>query len=253
MPRQEIEFVNDQKPELNTRPRRGDEPKHMSYDQTQDISYHHRTLPEGDIYFLFNEGRRQQRFYAALDNVGTVKSYDGYTGKTQLLTTTVKNGRTWVHLEMKPWESVMLVLEHGTKTYTTAQFADVRSDGKTLNTKALQAAIDTIAAQGGGTLRLTKGDYLTGALFFKRGVNLHLDKGATLISTDNEADFPVIPTRFEGIEQNWRCALLNFTDCPGVRISGNGTVEGNGVKWKAHKFYPSGRPRLLSPVATGHA
>ncbi len=245
MPRQEIEFVNDQKPELNTRPRRGDEPKHMPYDQTQDISYHHRTLPEGDIYFLFNEGRRQQRFYAALDNVGTVKSYDGYTGKTQLLTTTVKNGRTWVHLEMEPWESVMLVLEHGTKTFTTAQFANIRSDGKTLNTKAIQAAIDTIAAQGGGTLRLTKGDYLTGALFFKRGVNLHLDKGATLISTDNEADFPVIPTRFEGIERNWRCALLNFTDCPGVRISGSGTVEGNGVKWKAHKFYPSGRPRLL--------
>lgn len=245
MPRLEVSFRNDQKPELNTAPRRGDEPKHMPYDQTRDISYHHRTLPSGDIYFLFNEGRRQQCFYAGLDNIGQVKIYDAYTGQTTPVKTTVKDGRTWVHLKMKPWESVTLVLEKGTKTYASTIFSGIKTDGKTVTTRTLQAAIDTIQAQGGGTLNLGKGTYLTGALFFPRGVNLHLDKGATLRSTDNEADFPVIATRFEGIEQSWRCALLNFTDNPSVRLTGEGTIDGQGVQWKQHKFYPHGRPRLI--------
>lgn len=245
MPRQEIAFVNDQAPELNTAPRRGDEPKHEPYDQTQELSYHHRTLPTGEIYFIFNEGNRRQKFFAGLDNVGTVKRYDGYTGKTAAVETTVRDNRTWVHLEMQPWESVTLVLEKGTKTYTTSDFNGIKANGTDVDTRALQAAIDTIQAQGGGTLRLTKGRYLTGALFFPQGVNLHLDKEATIVSTDNEADFPVIDTRFEGIEQPWRCALLNFTDSKGVLISGEGTVDGKGVEWKKHNFYPSGRPRLI--------
>ena len=41
--------------------------------------------------------------------------------------------------------------------------------------------IDEIAAKGGGTLVLTAGVYRTGAIFFKPGVNLHLEKGATII------------------------------------------------------------------------
>lgn len=245
MPRQEVAFSNDQEPELNTAPRRGDEPRHLPYDQTQDISYHHRTLPDGDIYFLFNEGRRQQRFFAGLDNIGSVALYDAYTGKTTPVEAEVKDGRTWVHLEMKPWESVALVLTKGNTVYASSNFEGIKADAATPCTQALQAAIDSIQQRGGGTLRLTRGTYRSGALFFPRGVNLHLDKGATLVSTENEADFPVIATRFEGIEQPWRCALLNFTDNPGATLSGEGTVDGKGVAWKSHNFYPNGRPRLV--------
>ena len=48
----------------------------------------------------------------------------------------------------------------------------------------LQAEIDEIAKAGGGTLRLKAGTYKTGALFFKPGVNLHLEKGATSDARD---------------------------------------------------------------------
>ncbi|MBQ3672017.1 MAG: hypothetical protein II924_00490, partial [Kiritimatiellae bacterium] len=44
----------------------------------------------------------------------------------------------------------------------------------------LQAQIDALAAQGGGTLTLGPGVYKTGAIFFKPGVNLHLEEGATI-------------------------------------------------------------------------
>src|SRR5712671_7915523 len=47
-------------------------------------------------------------------------------------------------------------------------------DGKTLNSRAIQAAIDKCAQAGGGTLVIPKGEFVSGALFLKPGVNLEL-------------------------------------------------------------------------------
>jgi polygalacturonase len=55
-------------------------------------------------------------------------------------------------------------------------------DGKTLNTRAIQAAIDE-AARTGGTVAFKPGVYLTGSLFLKSGVTLRLDKGVTILGS----------------------------------------------------------------------
>ena len=57
--------------------------------------------------------------------------------------------------------------------------------------------------------------------------------------------FPVIPTRFEGIEKRWRCAFLNFDHSDGVKVYGEGVIDGKGVEWKKIPFGNSGRPRLV--------
>ena len=62
----------------------------------------------------------------------------------------------------------------------------------------LQERIDEIAAKGGGTLVLTAGVYRTGAIFFKPGVNLHLEKGATIIGVDEAEGYDMRETRIEG-------------------------------------------------------
>jgi polygalacturonase len=49
------------------------------------------------------------------------------------------------------------------------------ADGKTVNTKAIQAAIDKCASSGGGVLVIPKGTFLSGAIFLKQGVNLLVD------------------------------------------------------------------------------
>ena len=72
------------------------------------------------------------------------------------------------------------------------------------------------------------GTYLTGALFFKGGVDLEIQPEATLVSMIGSEYFPQIPTRFEGIEHNWRCALLNFDHSRGVHVYGGGRIEGRG-------------------------
>ena len=95
-------------------------------------------------------------------------------------------------------------------------------------TAALQARIDALAAQGGGTLTMPKGVHPTGALFFKPGVNLHLDEGAVLLGSDDGADYPLRETRIEGETCRYYPALINADGCDGFTITGRGTVDGHG-------------------------
>src|SRR5258708_5562979 len=53
-------------------------------------------------------------------------------------------------------------------------------DGKTLNTISIRQAIDHCAAAGGGVVVVPKGTFITGSIFLKQGVNLHLDASAVL-------------------------------------------------------------------------
>lgn len=104
-------------------------------------------------------------------------------------------------------------------------------DGATVNTKAIQNAIDACAATGGGVIVVPKGTFLSGALYFKPGVNLELEKGAVLKSTTVMADFPPLYTSWEGIERYWTSAFLNFIGMKDVVVSGEGTIDGSGLAW----------------------
>ena len=110
------------------------------------------------------------------------------------------------------------------------------ADSTTLNTKAIQAVIDACAQNGGGTVIIPKGIFLSGALFLKPGVNLELQEGAVLRGSQNINDYPKINTRIEGHFEPWRAALLNGDHVDGLRITGSGTLDGNGEPfWK--EFY----------------
>jgi len=123
---------------------------------------------------------------------------------------------------------------------STAEASDSRSatydithygatgDGKTLNTKAIQAAIDQCAAAGGGTLLIPKGAFLSGALYLKPGVNLHLNAGAVLQGSIEIKDYPERETRIEGHTQVWIPALVNASGTDHLHIDGQGTIQGGG-------------------------
>jgi len=101
-------------------------------------------------------------------------------------------------------------------------------DGVTLNTAAIQKAIDTLAANRGGTLVIPKGEFLSGAIYLKPGVNLRLDKGAVLKGSTNIADYPELETRIEGHFQVWIPALVNASNVDHLRITGPGMIAGGG-------------------------
>jgi polygalacturonase len=116
-------------------------------------------------------------------------------------------------------------------------------DGVTVNTKAIQGAIDACAAAGGGVLVVPKGVFISGALYFKQGVDLQVEKDGVLKSTFTMADFPPIYTRWEGIERYWTSAFLNFVGMKHVTVSGEGTIDGSGDAWSGF----GRRPRPARP------
>ena len=100
--------------------------------------------------------------------------------------------------------------------------------GETLCTAAIQQAIDHAAADGGGRVVVPAGVFKSGALTLKQGVELHLAEGAVLLGSTDLADYPKQVTRIEGHFEPWRPALVNAKDLQGVRITGPGTLDGNG-------------------------
>lgn len=122
------------------------------------------------------------------------------------------------------------------------------ADGITLDTAALQAAIDGCAARGGGTVFVPAGRYLTGALFFRDNITLYLDAGATLLGSQDPADYPIAPNRWEGTEQLAHAPLLAGNGLKNITVTGRGTIDGQGKPWwHAHraKTLAHPRPRLI--------
>ena len=113
------------------------------------------------------------------------------------------------------------------RVYNIAEKGAV-ADGKTLNTKAIQATIDECAQNGGGTLVIPKGVFLSGSLFLKPGVNIELQEGAVLKGSTDINDYPKINTRIEGHFEPWRAALINGDGVDHLRITGSGTLDGSG-------------------------
>ena len=105
------------------------------------------------------------------------------------------------------------------------------ADGQTLNTKAIQSAIDRCAADGGGVIVVPKGTFLSGAIFFKQGVSLIVEREGILKGTTDQADYPLVKTRWEGTEREWTSALVNFFDLTNVELTGEGTLDGSGELW----------------------
>jgi polygalacturonase len=104
-------------------------------------------------------------------------------------------------------------------------------DGVTVNTRSIQGAIDACAAGGGGVIVVPAGTFLSGALYFKPGVNLDIRQDGVLKSTATMADFPPIYTSWEGVERYWTAAFLNFIGMNDVVVSGAGTIDGSGLTW----------------------
>ena len=104
-------------------------------------------------------------------------------------------------------------------------------DERTINTAFIQHAIDSLSKTGGGVLVFEPGVYLTGALFLKENVDLHLGKDVTLKAIHDEAAYPDRWTRVAGIEMDWPAALINIYRQRNVRITGEGTIDGNGKYW----------------------
>jgi len=106
-------------------------------------------------------------------------------------------------------------------------------DGKTLNTPAIQKTIDRMAGRGGGRLVFTPGIYLTGSIQLRSNVELHLEDGAVLLGSDNPADYQPLDVETAGNDtrnDNSRLALILAHRVSNIALTGQGTIDGNGLQ-----------------------
>lgn len=120
-------------------------------------------------------------------------------------------------------------------------------DGETLNTQAVQHAIDTCSEAGGGTVWIPAGRFVIGTVEIKSDVTLSLDHGAALLGSQNKKDYPIENLR-PAREGNSEC-LLYAVDATNIRFEGLGVIDGRGTPEAFPKRAgPSGRddrPRLV--------
>ena len=122
----------------------------------------------------------------------------------------------------------------------------VLMDGQ-VYTVQLQSLIDRMAADGGGVMVVPSGTFVSGALFFRQGTHLYLEKGAVLKGSDQISDFPVMTTRIEGETCKYFPALVNADGLDGFTISGEGTIDGNGLPyWKQFWLRRSWNPQCTN-------
>lgn len=108
-------------------------------------------------------------------------------------------------------------------------------DGKALNTRAFQEGMARLSSQGGGTLNVPFGVWLTGPIEFKSNVNLHLEKGALLLFTPDFNAYPLIKGNFEG-QEAYRCqSPISAKNLINIAITGKGAINGSGQAWRPLK------------------
>ena len=128
------------------------------------------------------------------------------------------------------------------------------ADAQTVNTVALQKAIDACAAAGGGTVVLTKGGYVTGTLELKSGVMLQVDKDASLLGSRQAADYPRKELHYSTVggdsETPMKLSLLVAQGCQRVGICGEGTIDMRGTyeNFPGKEGQEGDRPYLLRMV-----
>ena len=122
------------------------------------------------------------------------------------------------------------------KVYNILDFG-AKSDSTFINTTFIQKAIDACTA--GGTVYIPKGTFLSGALFLKSNMTLHVAEGAVLQGSVDTTDYlPLVKNRFEGWEMYTYASLINAGtlnrdgsyNVRNLRITGGGTIKGGGKK-----------------------
>jgi polygalacturonase len=108
-------------------------------------------------------------------------------------------------------------------------------DGNTLNTTAINNAIDALNKKGGGVVMVPAGLWLTGPVILKSNINLYLSPGATLLFTKDFNQYPLVKANWEGIPQMRNQSPISATNATNIAITGKGIIDGNGDAWRMVK------------------
>ncbi len=136
-------------------------------------------------------------------------------------------------------------LEHDVRAF------GAKGDGRTLDTEAINRAIEAAAAAGGGTVRFSAGRNLSFSIRLKSNITLYLDHGATIVAADPKEsngtyDLPE-PNEWDMYQDfghsHWKNSLIWGIGLENVAIMGPGLIDGRGLTRRS--------PRPRRPLQAG--
>jgi polygalacturonase len=130
-----------------------------------------------------------------------------------------------------PWSRADIIVRSITVPKFPARDFDITQygatgDGKASCTDAIRKAIAACYAAGGGTVVVPAGRFLTGAIRLESNVNLHLADKATLAFSADTREFPIVFTRWEGVELMNLSPFIYAFETRNIAVTGTGTLDG---------------------------
>ena len=159
--------------------------------------------------------------------------------------------------------AISLHAADGAKVFDVRQFG-AKGDGQTLDTAAIQEALDECGRAGGGTVKFSPGIYLSRPLTLRTKTTLRLDAGATLKATDEPGDFLPADVAWgdilNGSKKGPLAPFISGKDLTDIKICGAGTIDGSGAKWwvpaeaarRKKSGYTLPRPNLIVLTRVQH-
>src|SRR5215204_1741073 len=145
----------------------------------------------------------------------------------------------------------------------TGNFYNIRTfgakgDGRTLDTNAINKAIETASKNGGGTVFFPAGTYLSFSIHLKSNITLYLDNGATILAADpavHKGKYDIFePNEFDMYQDfghsHWKNSLMWGIGIENFAIVGQGRIDGHGL---SRRSPGPRRPRSVGETPTSMA
>lgn len=130
------------------------------------------------------------------------------------------------------------VMAHASSADYNVRDYGAKGDGKTLDHQAINAAIDSCVAHGGGRVVVPAGTYLCGSIRMKSHVELHLSAGAKILAAPasmkayDEAESWEGPAYQDGGHTYFKNSLIYAIGQEHVSVTGRGMIDGQGLTKK---------------------
>jgi polygalacturonase len=181
-------------------------------------------------------GINRREFIKGIGAVGMAVSGGILTPSNLLSTITVPSSRAgfagYAPVPSDPWSELPAILARikapsfPDRDFDVTRFGAV-GDNKTDCWEAFQKAIAACNAAKGGRVVVPAGEFITGAIRLKSGVNLHISSGATIRFARDPRKYPLVFTRWEGVELMNYSPFIYAFEQENIAITGAGTIDGN--------------------------
>src|SRR5215472_7889202 len=150
----------------------------------------------------------------------------------------------WPEAQSIVAETVIPEFPHSIFVVTDARYGAV-GDGTADNTTAFARAVEDCSSSGGGHVVVPAGIYSTGAVRLRSNVDLHLEMGAVLRFNGDADRYPLVLTRYEGIECVNHSPMVYAFGETNVGLTGSGVLDASATRtWNTG----SDRDAILEPM-----